>query len=200
LASTDDALQLVTVDAPTYTTTSATVTLWQREASCWVVAGGPWAGRIGGGGFSDHHREGDGSTPTGAYPIGPVMYGNAPSPGVRYSYHQLVCGDWWDEDPTSPAYNTFQHVACGQTPSFGGGSEALWQLTAPYPSFAVIEYNSAPVVAGAGSAIFIHADTGSSTAGCVSVARSELDTLLRWLDPPSHPLVVMGPSSEITRF
>jgi L,D-peptidoglycan transpeptidase YkuD (ErfK/YbiS/YcfS/YnhG family) len=190
----------VTVDARTYTTTSATVTLWQRQSSCWVEVGGPWAGRIGGSGFSDHHREGDLSTPTGAYPIGPVMYGNAPSPGVRYSYHRLVCGDWWDEDPTSPAYNTFQHVACGQVPGFGGGSEALWQLTAPYPSFAVIEYNSAPVVAGAGSAIFIHADTGSSTAGCVSVARPELDTLLRWLDPRSQPLVVMGPDSEITRF
>ena len=200
LATTGSAAQLITVDAPTYRTTSATVTLWQRHGGCWVLAGGPWAGRIGGSGFSDHHREGDETTPTGAYAVGPVVYGNAPDPGIRLRYHVLVCGDWWDEDPSSPTYNTFEHVACGQRPAFGGGSEALWQETAAYPSFAVVEYNSAPVVAGAGSAIFVHADVGSSTAGCVSLPLTELDTFLRWLDPAAAPLIVMGPDSEIARF
>jgi L,D-peptidoglycan transpeptidase YkuD (ErfK/YbiS/YcfS/YnhG family) len=200
LAATGAATQLVVVDAPDYGTTSATVTLWQRRGVCWVVAAGPWAAVIGGGGFSDHHREGDQTTPTGAYSVGSVMYGNAPNPGVRYAYHQLVCGDWWDEDPSSPAYNTFQHVACGQTPPFGGGSEALWQETTAYPSFAVVDYNALPIVAGAGSAIFIHADIGSPTAGCVSLPLGELDQLLQWLNPAAAPLVVMGPESEITNF
>lgn len=128
------------------------------------------------------------------------MYGNAPNPGVRYSYHQLQCGDWWDEDPTSPEYNTFQHVACETPPPFGGGSEALWTETQAYPSFAVIDYNADPVVAGAGSGIFIHADIGSPTAGCVSLPLGELDQLLGWLNPGASPLVVLGPSSEIARF
>jgi L,D-peptidoglycan transpeptidase YkuD (ErfK/YbiS/YcfS/YnhG family) len=165
-----------------------------------VVAGGPWAARVGAAGFSDRHREGDDSTPTGAYTIGPVVYGNAPNPGVGYAYHDLVCGDWWDEDPTSPGYNTFQHVPCGQAPPFGGGSEALWEEQAAYPSFAVIDYNTGPIVAGAGSAIFLHADTGSPTAGCVAVAGGYLDQLLRWLRPSAAPLIVMGPDAEIGRF
>jgi L,D-peptidoglycan transpeptidase YkuD (ErfK/YbiS/YcfS/YnhG family) len=128
------------------------------------------------------------------------MYGISPNPGTKYPYHRLVCGDWWDEDPTSPQYNTFQHVPCGRAPPFAGASEALWTGTAAYPSFAVIEYNTKPVVAYAGSAIFVHAQYGAPTSGCVALPRAPLDTVLRWLTPGLQPAVVMGPAPEITRF
>lgn len=200
LSSTDGAGQLVTVESSGYGTTYATLTAWARQGSCWVPALGPWTARLGASGFSDHKTEGDNATPTGAYGIGPTIYGNAPSPGVRYAYHSLVCGDWWDEDSSSAQYNEFVHVPCGQTPPFGGDSEALWQETTAYPSFAVIDYNTGPVVAGAGSAIFLHADVGGPTAGCVSLPFGDLDQLLSWLDPAAGPLVVMGPSSEVERF
>ena len=149
LGSTGAASQLITVDALVPTTTFATVSLWQRAGACWSVAGGPWPARIGASGFSDHHHEGDGTTPTGAYGLGPVMYGNAPDPGVRYLYHDLVCGDWWDGDPGSATYNTFQHVPCLQTPPFAGNSEALWQQPQAYSSFAVVQYYAARVPARA---------------------------------------------------
>jgi L,D-peptidoglycan transpeptidase YkuD (ErfK/YbiS/YcfS/YnhG family) len=200
LAYTGRALQLVTVVAPTPTSTSVTVALWQRQGPCWVGAGGPWAGVIGASGFSDHHREGDNTTPTGIYAISPVVYGNAPNPGVRGTYHQLVCGDWWDEDPTSAAYNAFQYVPCGTVPRFAGDSEALWAETEAYPSFAVVEYNTDPAVPYAGSAIFVHANIGGPTAGCVSIPRPDLDQMLRWLNPPAQPVIAMGPAGEITRF
>jgi L,D-peptidoglycan transpeptidase YkuD (ErfK/YbiS/YcfS/YnhG family) len=200
LASTGQARQLVIATATGYGTSVATVSLWQKSGACWEAAGGPWPARIGFNGFSDHHREGDDTTPTGIYGIGPTMYGNAPNPGVRAVYHLLVCGDWWDEDPTSPAYNTFQHVGCGQRPPFGGGSEALWTETSQYPSFAVVEYNTDPIVAYAGSAIFIHRDTGSPTTGCISIPLAQLDELLRWIDPAEAPAIAMGPASEIVRF
>lgn len=200
LSYTGSARQLVTVSTAAYGSTVATIELWQRSGRCWAPAGGPWSGWIGENGFSDHKREGDGTTPTGMYGFGPVIYGNAPDPGVNEPYHRLVCGDWWDEDPSSAAYNTFQHVACGQTPPFGGDSEALWTETGPYPSFAVVDYNTDPVVRGAGSAIFLHADMGHPTTGCVSIPLSDLDQFLRWLQPGEAPAIVMGPASEITRF
>jgi L,D-peptidoglycan transpeptidase YkuD (ErfK/YbiS/YcfS/YnhG family) len=199
LASTAGARQLITVEAPSSGSTVAVVELWQRTGSCWQAVAGPWSGFIGYSGFSGHKREGDGTTPTGMYGIGPVMYGNAANPGVRYSYHLLVCGDWWDENPASSGYNTFQHVPCGQNP-FGGDSEALWTETAPYPSFAVVDYNTGPIIPGAGSAIFLHASTGGPTAGCVSVPLGDLDQLLRWLNPADSPAIVMGPAGEITSF
>jgi L,D-peptidoglycan transpeptidase YkuD (ErfK/YbiS/YcfS/YnhG family) len=201
LSSTGGARQLITVEASTGAPVSeATVELWQQEGGCWHAVAGPWPGRIGANGFADHHREGDGTTPTGLFPIGPVVFGNAPNPGTALRYHRLVCGDWWDEDPVSPAYNTYQHVRCGQRPPFGGGSEALWTETAAYPSFAVVNYNVAPVVPGAGSAIFVHADIGSPTNGCVALPLPNLDYLLRWLDPSAAPAIVMGPSSELDGF
>lgn len=198
LSDTYGADQLITAESPDALTSYATVELWQRSGNCWVSAGGPWPARIGANGFSSHHVEGDNTTPIGIYGIGSTMYGNQPNPGVRYAYHQLVCGDWWDEDPSSPEYNTFQHVPCGSTPPFGGDSEALWTETAPYPSFAVIDYNTAPIVPGAGSGIFFHADTGSATAGCVAIPLSDLDLALDWLNPALQPLFAMGPSDVIT--
>ena len=143
--------------------------------------------------------EGDGTTPEGLYGIGPTMYGTDPDPGTQFAYHQLVCGDWWDEDPASPTYNTFQHVACGATPPFGGDSEALWTEGNAYPSFAVIDFNTPP--AGPyGSAIFLHADIGAPTDGCVSLPLSDLDAVLRWLNPALHPVIVMGPDAVIRSF
>jgi len=199
LASTAGARQLITIEAPSAASTVATVELWQRTGSCWQAVAGPWTGFLGYNGFSGHKREGDGTTPTGIYGIGPVMYGDAANPGVRYSYHLLACGDWWDENPASAEYNTFQHVPCGQNP-FRGDSEALWTETAPYPSFAVVDYNTDPVISGAGSAIFLHASTGGPTAGCVSVPLGDLDQMLRWLNPADSPAIVMAPSGEIASF
>jgi L,D-peptidoglycan transpeptidase YkuD (ErfK/YbiS/YcfS/YnhG family) len=149
---------------------------------------------------SDHHQEGDGTTPSGAYGIGSPMYGNGPNPGVRYRYHPLVCGDWWDEDPNSPQYNTFQHVTCGAQPTFGGKSEALWTVTAAYQNFAVIAYNAGPIVPFRGSAVFLHDDVGGATNGCVSLPAPALITVLRWLQPASAPLIVIGTDAEIRRF
>lgn len=200
LADPGSGTQLVTVDAPSDGATAAAVALWQRTGRCWSLVAGPWAGRVGATGVSDHHREGDGSTPSGAYGFGPVMYGIAADPGVRYGYHRLVCGDWWDEDPASPTYNTFQHVACGSVPPFHGRSEALWEATTPYQRFAVVGYNAGPVVAGAGSAVFVHDATGGPTIGCVSVAAADLDRLLVWLDPRRSPTIVIGTEAEIRRF
>jgi L,D-peptidoglycan transpeptidase YkuD (ErfK/YbiS/YcfS/YnhG family) len=191
---------VIVVEASSFSTTYASLSAWQRQGSCWQAAFGPWTARIGINGFSNHHVEGDDTTPTGDYGIGADMYGNAPNPGVQYPYEQLVCGDWWDEDSTSPQYNTFQQVPCGETPPFGGDSEALWQETTAYPSFAVIDYNTAPVVPGAGSAIFIHANIGEATDGCVSLPLGELDDLLRWLRPGAFPHVIMAPGSEIDQF
>jgi L,D-peptidoglycan transpeptidase YkuD (ErfK/YbiS/YcfS/YnhG family) len=170
--------QVVHVQAATTATTYAVVTL----TSCGTRVAGPWPARVGYHGLSAHHREGDGTTPLGTYAIGPTVYGIAPDPGVKLRYHRLTCGDWWDEDPRTAAYNTFQHVACGSTPPFGGGSEALWRATVAYQYFAIVDYNTSRTP-GRGSGIFLHVDTGAATNGCVSLPRPELVRTLRWLRP-----------------
>jgi L,D-peptidoglycan transpeptidase YkuD (ErfK/YbiS/YcfS/YnhG family) len=189
--ATGHAQQLVTVDATSASSTIAVVRLWQRNGSCWRPVKGPWPARVGRNGLSSRHLEGDGTTPLGTFGIGSVAYGIAPDPGTKLAYHRLACGDWWDEDPSSPTYNRFVHIRCGTTPSFGAGSEALWRSTQAYAHFAVIEYNTDPIVPGRGSAIFIHAETGRPTNGCVSLPPADLDDLLRWLRPASAPAVAI---------
>jgi L,D-peptidoglycan transpeptidase YkuD (ErfK/YbiS/YcfS/YnhG family) len=171
--------QRIVVTAPTTHTTVATLSVTE----CGQTVLGPWRARVGRNGLSAHRHEGDGTTPLGTFTLGPTVYGLDPNPGVRLGYHRLACGDWWDEDPASPTYNTFAHVACGTKPQFGGQSEALWRAAVAYREFAVIEFNTRPVVAGRGSGMFLHDDTGGPTNGCVSLPRSHLIALLRRLRP-----------------
>jgi len=192
LPGTQSATQLVTVTASAYGVTTASLELWQRRGGCWRHVAGPWRAWLGRSGLSAHKREGDGATPAGTYRVGGTAYGIAPDPGVHGAYHRLVCGDWWDEDARSPAYNTFQHVPCGTAPHFGGGSEALWRISPQYRYFAVVEYNATPAVPGRGSAIFLHVSAGRPTAGCVSVPEAELVRVLRWLRPAARPLIRLG--------
>jgi L,D-peptidoglycan transpeptidase YkuD (ErfK/YbiS/YcfS/YnhG family) len=179
--------QRIQVTAPTARSTTATLTV--RE--CGKRVFGPWRARVGRNGLSAHHREGDGTTPTGTFRVGPVVYGIDPDPGVSLRYHRLACGDWWDEDPRSATYNMFRHVACGARPAFGGGSEALWRISPQYRYFAVIGFNTG-AVPGHGSAIFLHVSAGHPTAGCVSLPESQLLRVLRWLRPAAHPVVHLG--------
>ncbi len=168
--------QQIRVQATTAASTYAAVTLTE----CGRRVAGPWRARVGWGGLSAQHREGDGTTPLGTFRIGATVYGVAANPGTSLRYHRLVCGDWWDEDSSSPTYNEFRHVACGRAPPFAGGSEALWRATVAYRFFAVVEYNAARVP-GRGSGIFLHVDDGRATNGCISLPRADLVRTLRWL-------------------
>jgi L,D-peptidoglycan transpeptidase YkuD (ErfK/YbiS/YcfS/YnhG family) len=191
------ARQLVTVEAKVTRTTYATLRTWRRKGDCWVAAAGPYRARLGKNGLSSDRREGDGTTPTGVYGIGRTMYGNEANPGVRFRYRRLRCGDWWDEDPSSPTYNSFRHVPCGTKPPFGGASEGMWEQPRPYPFLAVVEYNTRPVVPGRGSGIFLHAQTGGPTIGCISLRKEELRAVLRWLRPEDAPVIAIGTAKQL---
>ena len=184
--------QLITVEAARTSTTSATLQTWERRDGCWRPAAGPYAARVGWAGLRRNRHEGDGTTPIGTFPIGRTMYGNAPNPGVRFRYRRLRCGDWWVEDPASPAYNTFRHIPCGARPPFRTPTPDMSKSPRAYAFLAVVEFNMRPVVPGRGSGIFLHAQTGSSTNGCVSIPRADLARVLRWLDPGAQPHIAIG--------
>jgi L,D-peptidoglycan transpeptidase YkuD (ErfK/YbiS/YcfS/YnhG family) len=200
LASTRSATQLVTVVAPRRTSTQGSLRLWRKVAGCWHAVAGPWTAWLGRRGVSDRKREGDRTTPAGAFGFLPVMYGVAASPGVRYRYHRIVCGDWWVEDARSPWYNRFRHVPCGTDPPFRVTSEDMSRSPTAYRHLAVIAYNRRPIVPGRGSAIFLHASTGRPTLGCVSLPLRQLLTLLHWLRPAAAPLIAIGTRAEMRRL
>jgi L,D-peptidoglycan transpeptidase YkuD (ErfK/YbiS/YcfS/YnhG family) len=200
LTSTGSANQLVTVVAPHDSSTRGSVQLWKKSGDCWLAASASWPAWLGRRGISENRREGDQTTPSGIFGFGSVMYGIAPDPGVRYRYRRIVCGDWWVEDPKSPYYNRFRHERCNRPPPFKVTSADLSRSPTAYRHFAFIRYNTDPIVPGRGSGIFLHASTGKPTLGCVSLAIPHLVQVLRWLQPSSAPLIVIGTPTTIRRF
>ncbi|GAA5201013.1 hypothetical protein GCM10023322_80150 [Rugosimonospora acidiphila] len=189
--------QLLVVYTNGYGTDVATAETFQKVNGVWQPEFGKMSARIGTKGFSDNHQENIPTTPTGVYGFGSTMYGVDSNPGVRYGYHKLVADDYWDENPSSSTYNSFVH---GSDP--GGASESLWETVPQYNYFAVINYNI-PVVSATparGSGIFLHVMGSGGTAGCVSLAQSNLLKVLKWLNPADHPRIVMAPSQNLSRY
>jgi L,D-peptidoglycan transpeptidase YkuD (ErfK/YbiS/YcfS/YnhG family) len=200
VADTGGGQQLVTVVDLSKTSMTGNLTAWARKANgCWSpvhFAGQPaqpFRAQTGHGGLVPISQRvpGDWATPTGLYPFGTTVYGNsAVSPTTRYPYHHLVCGDWWDEKPGSPAYDRFRHVRCGSTPRYGEDSEALWTEVQPYQHFIDIKMPSPP---DNGAGIFLHDDMPEGyTEGCVALPDAELDAVLGWLNPADSPHALIG--------
>jgi L,D-peptidoglycan transpeptidase YkuD (ErfK/YbiS/YcfS/YnhG family) len=188
--------QVVIVHAPGYGTSHATLETFERTATTgWWPAFPAMPARIGEAGFRDDAREGLSGTPVGVFRIGATMYGLAADPGVRYQYHRIVTGDYWNGNSDSPGYNTFTH---GTDP--GGASEALWRVGSAYNHFLVIEYNT-PATPGKGSAMFLHQNIARGyTEGCVTLARADLVKVLTWLDPAASPRIVLAPNPALSRY
>lgn len=183
-----DATQLLVVTARSARATAAALEADALVNGCWVRALGPFVARVGWHGLRRHRREGDETTPLGVFALGATLLGDGPDPHDAYPYHRLACGDWWDEDPASPGYDELVRVACGATPPFSG--EPLWLEGNAYPILAVIDFNPRRVP-GLGSGIFLHADFGQPTDGCVALARPALYRVLAWLRPGDHPEIAI---------
>jgi L,D-peptidoglycan transpeptidase YkuD (ErfK/YbiS/YcfS/YnhG family) len=199
VAETGGGSQLVTVVAPTSQSVGGTFVAWAQGADgCWnpVVFAGqpaqPYQAQTGSGGLLPISQRvpGDWATPIGLFSFGDVIYGNSTlSPTTLYPYHHLVCGDWWDEEPGSPTYDTFQHVPCDTTPPYAADSEALWTETAPYQHFIDIPMPNPP---DDGAGIFLHDDMAVGyTEGCVALPNAELDAVLGWLNPGDNPHILI---------
>lgn len=185
-----DSSQLITVSTAGPSATSGTLSAWDRSADGgWTRVFGPvmaWVGERGVGQTS----EGAQRTPVGTYPL-TEAFGRQPHPGTAMPYFTSDRLDWWDENPASPTYNT--HVR--QSPGPGGASENLYTSGPVYDYAVNIGYNLQRVP-GAGSAFFLHVTDGTPTAGCVSIDRTTLVGILRWLDPDRHPTIDIRVGAE----
>jgi L,D-peptidoglycan transpeptidase YkuD (ErfK/YbiS/YcfS/YnhG family) len=183
--------QLVTVLVPAAASTGGVLRAWQRgPGGAWNATLGPVRVRVGAQGIGQA-REGLSRTPRGTYSLAQA-FGRQQNPGTKLPYRTVGNNDWWVSDPKSAAYNTYRNCAPGSCPFNESAGENLGRAGAAYDYAAVIGYNTAPVRPGAGSAFFMHVDTGKPTAGCVAVPRASEVALLRWLDPAKHPQITIG--------
>ena len=196
--------QLLLVTSPLWTTAGGELRRFAREAASdlWQPIGSPVPVQLGAKGMGIGRgiakggtpqfpglapkREGDQRSPAGAFALG-TAFGPAPAapyvPGA-WPWRMATGTDRWVDDPQSPNYNTWQREG-----------ERTWKSAEDLSTYAlavVVEHNTAPVVPGAGSAIFLHtwSNPPSATVGCTAMAKEELVRVLGWLDPKAHPLLV----------
>lgn len=183
--------QVITVSATSGTATTATVQAYQLAASgVYQKVGGSIQAYVGAAGIGQAH-EGSTRTPAGEWGL-TQAFGIAANPGTALPYFKVDNLDWWDEDQGSKQYN--QHVRCapGSCPFDESLSEHLIDYTVQYQYGVFFDYNTDPVVPGAGSGFFLHVANGQPTAGCVAVPQANLVTLLKWLSPGQHPVIDIG--------
>lgn len=173
--------QLVTVTAAG---SNGSLALWETGRAAPLF--GPVDCFVGRNGVSVEKREGDGCTPAGLYTLG-FAFGTEPAAETGLDYRQIAPDSVWVDDPSSPAYNTWAER--GALPP-GDGGESLWRLRREYRSAVTVGYNTDPVEAGLGSAIFLHCGCGP-TSGCIAAEEGAVRRLISLLDKEKRPCILI---------
>jgi len=169
----------------------ATMALWEKKNEEWILVYGPWPAVIGKNGMvrREQKKEGDGKTPTGLFPIS-LVFGEADQFETGLPYRTTTEQDIWVDDPQSALYNQWS-----QLPTTAHSFERMKRKDILYKLGLVVDYNQHPVVAGAGSAIFIHIwrNENKGTAGCAALAEENLVRLAHALKRESNPFGLFLP-------
>ena len=148
-------------------------------------------------------HEGDGKSPAGVFTLGTAFgYASQPLSGMKLPYLELTSSIECVDDVNSKHYNRIVDRA-SVAPDWNG-SEHMRNTGESYRWGIVVDHNNiagdiahAPMPGG-GSCIFLHIwqDASHGTAGCTAMPQSNVEELLRWLDPAWHPLLVQLPVAQ----
>lgn len=206
----DDCTQLIAGLAPDWNATRGYAQLFERaRGGTWSPVGPAfpvlfgknglaWGRGVAGQDESGlHKKEKDGRAPAGIFQIGQIYTYDAQLPsGADYPFHQVSEADVWSDDPRSPNYN--RHVVIDpRNPPDNYSHEKMRPGDFAYHWLIEIRHNSDPPIPGDGSAIFFHIRRGENrpTAGCTTMAESDLVRVIKWLRAASHPCFVLLPSA-----
>ena len=130
---------------------------------------------------SANKLEGDGATPLGSYRIVGALLrpDRVMVPRMTLPWRWLRPWDGWSDDPLDPQYNR----PVSHPHRFR--AERLWRADHVYDVILATSHNSAPVVPGLGSAIFLHLARSdwAPTAGCIAVTFETMLEILPRLLP-----------------
>lgn len=127
---------------------------------------------LGRGGVVLDKVEGDGGTPTGAYPLRRALYrpDRLAPPATGLPVEEIAPGQGWCDDPAHPDYNRLVQLP------FSASHEELWREDRVYDVIVILGHNDDPPVPGKGSAIFMHVARPdyAPTEGCVALTLEDL--------------------------
>ena len=175
----------------------ARVTFWQRVSSGWRKVKQAKDGRTGYGGLvvGTKRKQGTGSTPLGTY--GLINSFGTPARAATWDlrYREIRAGDYWVQDNASRYYNRYRNKAAGgfrwNLRSGDNASERLTDVPKQYEYAVNTSFNYSQV-RHRGSGIFLHVNGRGATAGCVSVPRWFMRSMMIRLDPARSPVIAIG--------
>lgn len=168
--------EAVIVRAPSLSSTTNTVSLWTRTAGRWHQTGTGMLGHNGERGWSAHRTAGDLRTPVGVYSL-TYAGGRLPNPGTKEPYEY------------SPSYfHTAGHFLGHNT--FGVFDYVVAIDFNRVPG-SPLSSTTQPHGVRPGGDIWLHVDNGAPTLACVTVPRRDMVTILKWLNPSQHPVIVL---------
>ena len=157
--------------------------LYTRTADGSWLPGTAWAAHNAKDGWTSDHMAGDLHSPIGVFSLTDAG-GLDANPGTKMPYLHS---------------SEFKAVGTG----FEGES-----LADAFDYVVAINYNHVPgttplstvrpMGASRGGGIWIHVDHGGPTHGCVSLAKANMEILLKDLDPSKHPVIVMGDATSLS--
>ena len=207
--------QLVVGIAPDWDSMTGKLQRFDKTARGWQAAGPAipvlfgkhglaWGrGELVGSGNAPAKVELDNRAPAGVFQIGTIYtYDTALPAGADYPFHTVGPGDAWVDDLNSPNYNRHVTVDPAHPPPWFEKNKMRHGDFA-YRWLVEIRHNADPPVPGYGSAIFFHIRRGPErpSAGCTTMAESDLVAMIRWLRSGAHPHYVCLPKAEyVTRW
>jgi L,D-peptidoglycan transpeptidase YkuD (ErfK/YbiS/YcfS/YnhG family) len=148
------------------------------------LAGRSYPCAVGRSGILHPKFEGDGGTPAGLFALREIRYrpDRMAAPRSGLPVYKASPTDGWCDDPEDPAYNRIVHMP------YQTDAETMWRDDGLYDVLAVIGYNDAPPIPGAGSAVFLHVarqrgDGYGPTTGCVSMKIEDVLSVLAACTP-----------------
>src|SRR3954468_13682007 len=211
----DDCTQLIVGIAPDWNSMRGHLQLFERTSGAdWTAVSQPVPVLFGknglawGTGLAGQEESGlrkaerDGRAPAGVFRIGKIYTYDAQLPGgADFPFHQVTTADAWVDDVNSPDYNRFVTIPDPAKPPPWFEKQKMRHNDFAYRWLVEVRHNSDPPSPGAGSAIFFHIRRGVSrpSAGCTTMAESDLVKMITWLRAPRRPCYVLLPEAEYAR-
>ncbi|MEN9500919.1 MAG: hypothetical protein RI964_204 [Pseudomonadota bacterium] len=217
LALPNDTTQVLLVTSKDWNASSGALLRLEKQGTAWRVVGNRIPVRLGRNGMAwgmGLHanssgasavlkHEGDGKAPAGIFTLG-TTFGYAPQvpQGWQMPYHTASERDYFIDALDSPDYNQWCTLQAGQANdphAYWSSFERMRRDDQRYEYGMVIEHNTHPITVGRGSAIFMHVwlNPETPTSGCTAMVKDDVLSVLAWLKPDAHPLLIQVPADAV---
>lgn len=208
--------QLLLVRAASWSAAWGTLQRYERDVHTeWAPTGAPIPINLGRNGLAwgrglhasqpsgPRKTEGDGKSPSGVFAL-ERAFGGAPAlpeDAHGFPYLEATPSTYCVEDVRSERYNQIIDASEARRTSWEKWSP-LKRADGLFDWAVVVAQNQPESLRGAGSCVFLHIWRGprQPTSGCTAMARSDVESVLRWLDPDKKPALVQLPEAELQRL